>query len=57
MSSSPAAFAVEEVDEEEFLCGPELHPLSGSENVRRRLVKLRPVVLTRHPLRSEVQDL
>lgn len=33
VGSSPAALAVEEVDEEEFLCGPELHLLSGSENV------------------------
>lgn len=31
--TSPAASAVEEVDEEEFLFGPELHPLSDSENV------------------------
>lgn len=53
----PAALAVEEVDEEEFLCGPELHPLSGSENVRRRLGKLHPVVLTPRLPRSGVHDL
>lgn len=52
----PAALAVEEVDEEEFLCGPELHPLSGSEDVRRRVGKLRPEALTRRPPRSWVPD-
>lgn len=50
-------FVVEEVGGEEFLCGPERHLLFGSENVRRRLEKLRPVVLTRHPLWPGVQDL
>lgn len=56
-SFSPAALAVEEVDEEEFLCGPELHPLSESENVPRRLRNLHPVVLTRRPPQSGVHDL
>lgn len=53
----PAALAVEEVDEEEFLFGPELHPLSGSEDVLRRLGKLHPVVLSRRPPSSGVHDL
>lgn len=58
MSRSPAAFAVEAADEEEFLCGPELRRLSGSESGRRRrLVRLHPFVLTRHRQRSEVRDL
>lgn len=53
----PAALAVEEVDEEEFLCGPVLHPLADFENVQRRLGKLHPVVLTRCPPGSGVHDL
>lgn len=53
----PAALAVEEVDEEEFLCGPVLHPLSGFENVQRRPGKLHPVVLIPHPPHSGVHDL
>lgn len=53
----PAALAVEEVDEEEFLCGPELHPLSGFEHVQRRVGKLHPVVLTRRPPHSGLHDL
>lgn len=39
---SPAALAVEEVDEEEFLGGPELHLLAGSQHVPRGAGKLRP---------------
>lgn len=58
MSRSPAAFAVEAADEEEFLCGPELRRLSGSESDRRwRLVRLHPFVVTRHRRRSEVRYL
>lgn len=57
MSRSPAAFAVEAADEEEFLCGPELRRLSGSESGQRRMVRLRPFVLTRHRQRPEVRDL
>lgn len=58
----PAALAVEEEDEEEFLCGPELHPLSGSEDVQRRwrqrqLGKLRPAARARRPPHSGVHDL
>lgn len=57
MSRSPAAFAVEAADEEEFLCGPELRRLSGSESDRRRLARLHPFAATRHRQRSEVRDL
>lgn len=52
----PAAPAVEEVDEEEFLCGPELHPFSGSQHVQRRGGKLRPAEARRRPPRSGIHD-
>lgn len=57
MTFSPAAPAVEEVDEEEFLCGPELHLLADSENAQRWLGKLQPVVPKHSPPSSGIHDL
>lgn len=50
--SSPAVLAVDEEDEEEFLCGPELLLLFGSGTVHWWLGKLRPPEARRRRLRS-----
>lgn len=57
VSCSPAALVVEEVDEEEFLCGPVLHPLAGSENVQWWKGKLHCAALARRLPRTGVHDL